>query len=197
MKKILALFLSLALMIFSVSVAFAEDLSLNWENFNSIADNVFGEDAHFVNIPEVDAEIWVPDYLSPVTLTDSDRENNTIASFLSADETEMVFISYFSAVGLTLESYKQALEEKGLQADIGVINDIPVLHYYDPNSAALVVNYLTRDQYILQVLFFPFFDEVSSSVFTIMLSSIRPTQKDAEQMTSFSPVNPVSGLISK
>ena len=197
MKKVLSLFLSLALMIFPFSFAFAEDLSLNWENFNSIANNVFGEDAHFVYIPEVDAEIWVPDYLSSVTLTDSDRENNTIASFLSADESEMVFISYFSAVGLTLESYKKALEEKGLQAEIGVINDIPVLHYYDPNSAALVVNYLTRDSYIMQVLFFPFYDEVSSSVFTIMLSSIRPTQEDSEQITSFSPVNPVRGLISK
>ncbi len=199
MKKFLSLMLSFLLLLSLSSAAFAEEeASLTWEDFGSVAGEVFGEDAHFISIPEVNAKIWIPDYLEPVNLTEEDRASNTIAEFLSSDETEMVLIAYSDAAGLTLEAFKKALEEHDINADLVEINGIPVLHYYAAEGDSLIANYITTENNLLQFIFYPFSDDLSSFLYTVILSSIQPdTGEDVAEDEAVVPVNPVSHLISK
>ena len=199
MKKILSLLLSFLLLLSLSSAAFAEEqASLTWDDFGSVAGEVFGEEAHFVSIPEVNAKIWIPDYLEPVNLTEEDRANNTIAEFLSYDETEMVLITYSDAAGLTLPAFKQALENSDIHGDLVEINGIPMLQYYAAEGDSLVANFITTENNLLQLIFCPFSDDLSSFLYTVILSSIQPdTGEDIAEEEAVVPVNPVSGLISK
>ena len=198
MKKALSLFLSLALLLSGAAFASAEETSsITWEEYGSVAGEVFGEDARFVSIPEVNAKVWIPNYLEPVTLTDEDRANDIIANYLASDESEMVMISYSPAAGLTLEAFKKALEDSGVHPDLVEINGIPVLQYYSGEGDSLIANYITTDNYLLQFIFYPFSNELSSFLFTVILSSVQPDTGESASEEASTPVNPVSGLISK
>ncbi len=198
MKKVLSLLLSLLLVASLSSASLAEEENvLTWEDFGSVAGEVFGEDAHFVSIPEVNAKIWIPDYMPAVELTDEDRANDIIIEFLSVDETQMVLVTYSPANALTLESFKTALEQKEYHPDLVEINGIPVLQYYAPEGDSLIANYITAENNLLQIIFFPFSDELSSFLYTVILSSIQPDPGEDVAAEAVAPVNPVSHLISK
>ena len=198
MKKLLSLLLSFLLLLSLSSAVFAEEESnLSWEGFGSVAGDVLGEDAHFVPIPEVNAKIWIPDYLEPVFLTDEDRANDVIAEFRSFDETQLVRITYFDAPGFTLGDYKQVLEDNGIQGVLIEVNGIPVLFYFDAESDMMIANYITTDNFLLQIFFYPYSDETSFFLHEVILSSIQPDTGEDVSKEAVVPVNPVSGLISK
>ena len=200
MKKLLSFLFTVALLISLSSAAFAENNEpLSWEEFKPIAENAFGEDAHFVLLDQVNAKIWIPDYLETVPLTDDDLDNDVIACFMPKDESQLIYITYYDVDGLSIQALKTYIESKGSPAIISEVNGIPVLQYYSSESDSLIAVYETADGYFLQLTFFPLSDELSSFLFTIILSSIQPnfdeTLKEDEDLVV--PVNPVSSLIKK
>lgn len=197
MKKALSL-LFLILFLFTLSsAAFAED-DLSWDFYGPIAQETFGDTAHLVTLHEVNATIWVPDFLKSMPLTEEDLSAGAIASYMPEDESQLVYITYSDVEGLSLESFQRSLSNNGIQAEIQTINGIPVLAYYDGNSDTFVVTYATAEGYFLQVMCFPFSDELSSVLFAMMLSSIQPVVEEVEEDAPVVvPQNPVSGLISK
>ncbi len=196
MKKTLSFLLLVVYLISLSSVAFAED-DLSWEFYGPIAKDTFGDTAHFYTLDEVQATIWIPDYLKPTHLTEEDLASGAIACFMPADESSMVYITYYDAKDLSLESFQRALSNSGIEADIQIINGIPALVYVDVDSDTFVVTYLTAEGYFLQLMFYPLVDEISFTLFTMIISSIQPVVIEDVESVPVVPVNPVSGLISK
>ena len=194
MKKVFAFVCSFLflLSIASVSYAEGEPSDLYWEALGEIAESVFGEEAHFVRLDEVDAKIWIPDYLEPATLSDDDVANNAIACFMPADESEMIYISYFDVNGLSLEAYQKQLATAGYTSNIIQVNDIPALLYAMPENNSIIAVYSTADGYFLQLIFYP-----ADNFFTLVLSSVQPDIEPEEEAVAVEPMNPVSGLIQK
>ena len=194
MKKVFAFVCSFLflLSIASVSYAEGEPSDLSWEALGEIAESVFGEEAHFVRLDEVDAKIWIPDYLEPATLSDDDVANNAIACFMPADESEMIYISYFDVNGLSLEAYQKQLATAGYTSNIIQVNDIPALLYAMPENNSIIAVYSTADGYFLQLIFYP-----ADNFFTLVLSSVQPDIEPEEEAVAVEPMNPVSGLIQK
>ena len=148
--------------------------------------------AHFVRLDEVDAKIWLPDYLAPVELTAVDQENNAVACYMSEDETEMLYITYVNVNNLSLEVFQQQLAQNDITSQIIDVNGIPALIYMLPEDNVTMVTYSTADGYFLQLMHYPYYDDF----FTMILSSLQPdvVEKDTVPVE---PVNPVSGLIHK
>ena len=194
MKKVFALVCSFLLLLSLASVCYAEGETsdMSWEELGAIAESVFGEDAHFVRLDEVDAKIWIPDYLERTSLSEEDISNNAIACFMPADETEMVYISYFDVNGLSLEAYQKQLATAGYSSNIIQINEIPALLYAMPENDSIIAVYSTADGYFLQLIFYP-----ADNFFTLVLSSVQPDIEPEEETVPVVPVNPVSSLIHK
>ena len=161
MKKPFCLLLVFIFIFSQGTVALADDI-FSWDVYKSIAEDSFGDSAHYITLPEVNAQLWIPDYIHRVPLSDEDIASDAIASFMPDDGSSLIYISYFDASGISLESFKNSLSNSGIQANIESINGIPALVYYDNNSDALVVTYLTAESYFLQFMFWPLSDEVSS-----------------------------------
>ena len=197
MKKALSLLLLILFLFTLSSAAFAED-DLSWDFYGPIAQETFGDTAHLVTLHEVNATIWVPDFLKSVPLTEEDLSAGAIASYMPEDESEMVYIAYYDAEGLSLDGFQRSLSNSGVKAEIQTINGIPALVYYDGNNDTFVVTYATAEGYFLQIMCFPFSDELSSVLFAMMLSSVQPIVEEVEENAPVVvPQNPVSGLISK
>lgn len=193
MKKILSIFFSLILLLsLPYYCAFAEEDTLSWAYYGPVMEEVFGEDARFVRIEEVDAKIWLPNFLETVALTEDDLANDAIACFMANDSSEMLYITYSDAGGISLESFQQELQKNNISSDLIRINGIPALTYFNTDSASLIVIYSTADGYFFQLICYPFSDDF----FNFILSSIQPDEGvfGAEPIV---PVNPVSQLISK
>ena len=193
MKKLLSLLCSFLLVFLLFSSASAEENSMSWEDFSVIVDSVFGENAHFIRLDEVDAKIWIPDYLESITLSEEDVANGSIAMFMPEDESEMVYISYFDVNYLSLEAFQTQLSLSGISANIVDVNGIPALLYYSAESDSIIADYATVDGYFLQLILYP----ASDDFLTIILSSVQPDVKETEEAVYVDPVNPVSGLIYK
>ncbi|MBP3210860.1 MAG: hypothetical protein J6M64_13295 [Oscillospiraceae bacterium] len=196
MRKLFSILIIFLLLFFSVSAIAEEPVrtGLSWEEFGPAVDVLFAGKSSFVSIDEVDAKLWLPDYLKESTLTTEDLENDAIACFLSDDGSTMLYITYMDMEGATLESFNQTLVDRGLSPYFDTINDIPALFYYIEENDVLVVTYQTADGYFLQLMFFPFSDETFSLHTTFILSSIQP---DIEEKETVPSEHPVSSLISK
>ena len=191
MKKIFSVLLAL-IILFSLScIANAEEGDLFWEQVGPIVEDSFGENAHFVRLEEVDAKIWIPDYLEPVALSEEDLAGGAVASFMAKDESEMIYIVYTDVSGITLDAFQQQLTQNSISSKIINVNGIPVLLYYD--SGTITAIYSTADGYFLQLIFYPASDEF----LTISLASVQPDVEETGEAASVEPVNPVSGLIYK
>ncbi len=194
MKKVLSLFISLLLVFLFGSSVFAADSSssLSWEEVGPTLEDVFGDMAHFVRLDEVEAKIWLPDYLAPVELTAEDQENNAVACYMSEDETEMLYITYVDVNNLSLEAFQRQLAQNNITSEIMEVNGIPALIYMLPEDNVTMVTYSTADGYFLQLMHYPIYDDF----FTMILSSLQPDVVVADA-APIEPVNPVSGLIHK
>ena len=125
-------------------------------------------------------------------LTEDDFDNDAIACFMSADESEMIYISYSDVNGITLEAFQKQLSQNNISSKIINVNGIPALLYSAPDSNAMVAVYSTANGYFLQLIFFPY----SNDFISVILSSVQPDVQDSEPEPVV-PVNPISGLISK
>ena len=192
MKRILIFILVFVFMFSSLSVASAD---WNWADVSETAQKAFS--GRFVTLEDVKAEIWVPDFLKAILLTDEDLENNCIAAFSPDDESSLVYITYLDMSGLSLEAYRRYLATTGVTANEQTINGIPALVHYNANGDMLVVTFETDEGYFLQAMFYPFSDEDFSVLSVVMARSIQPIMDSPEDAAPVVPTNPVSGLITK
>ena len=197
MKRGIVLFLVVMMLLSLPEYVFAEGESgLNWKDLGPFVEEAFGDEAHFHALSEVEAKIWIPDFLEEMKLTEEDREQGIIASFMSEDETSAIYVNYSDLEGLPLESFQSHLEQTGVPSYFEKTNGIRTLLYYDGKSDVLIANYETVDGYYLQVMFFPYSDETVSLLTSFVLSSIQPDVQETKEPVA-APLHPVSSLIVK
>lgn len=202
MKKVLSVFLLIALLCSLSSLAFAEENLLNyrWVDVQNIVNDAFGSDGNTWSLDEVNATIWLPSVFSPVDHSGEGLED-CIDLFVTQDGGSYVLVNYTSADGMDLESYYNQLIQQGANASKILVNDIPALEQDTANS--YMITFQTQDGKFLEILFAP----ISNPVYGLVMSSIQSTVPEepvpvaepepVEVPATPAPVNPVSGLISK
>lgn len=196
----------LSLLVFSILLssvfASAEDTprQYNWSDYTGIVSSSFADNSKYYLVEDVDAVFWLPDYFSPVDLTEEDIENGGVGSFVSSDGSALVYLSYSDMPELSFNSFYSYFVNMGYDVEYVSVNDIPAILMHDSESNILTLSYQTADGKLFQVLFYPASDENYSVLFDLIISSIRPYSPLVEASApaeSSAPSNPVSGLISK
>lgn len=194
-KRILIILIAMLLLFSFSTVAFASENSLAWEEYGQLVEEAFGDEAHFEMLEEVDVKIWIPDKLVPVELTEEDLDVSAIRCYSTVDDSFMMYITYIEAEGMPLETFQKYLLERNNDAEMATVNEIPCVIAYNEDRDVLYNTYLTTNGCLLQILFSPLEDNITSSLAMIILSSVQPNV-DKEENESIS-VNPVRELVHK
>ena len=166
MKKLFALVLALCLL---GSCAFA-DGQLVWEG--EIAEAAAAYEGEFHTLNEVSAKIWIPAEFEEAELDEEQKEDGTIAAFVTEDDAAIV-VQYVDMEGMTLEQYQAELEgsDDVTELEAGTVNGIPCLSYeYNGNG---VLAFTTEMGYILEVAFGPLSNEEYKTKASFALASIQ------------------------
>lgn len=198
MKKVLSLFLALALLCSLSAFAFADDDLLNykWEHVEKILQDNFGSDATVWPLEQVNATIWLPNAYYSVDPAELELDS-CIAFFTTESGSDYILVNYADSEGLPLEGYYAYYYQDGQEVYNILVNDIPAVEQDMEDTFA--VTFQTRDAKYLQFIFAP----STNPLYGYILCSIQPTDQAEEVVEEVveaeppAPVNPVSGLIHK
>ena len=122
MKKIIAAML-VSCMVLSPAVVMAEESTestdstemteVNWEE-DIVTPGAFEDvikDGRFVTFDEIAVQMWVPNVLEDVELTDEDKKDGYIGYYQSADGSYAAAVMYVDVKGEDLEAYKTLTKE--------------------------------------------------------------------------------------
>ena len=199
MKKVISLFLSIALIFTLSAFAFADEELLNyrWRDVEEIVQASFGSDGNIWPIDEVNATMWLPGNFVPADPSAEGFGDDCIGLFVSSEGAGYVLISYTAADKVDLDNYYNFSLEQGVDSFKILINDIPAVEQDKEDS--FIVTFLTQEEKLLQFLFSP----VSNPVYGLVMCSIKstveeePVTEETEVIEPVAPKNPVSSLISK
>ncbi len=197
-KRILPIFL-VVIILFSLSpCSFASDTDkYDWLAVKDHITDLFGTSALDGYVDEVDADFCLPDFFSPVALTDQDIADGYIGFLVSNDRESYVLFNYTDMAGSSLSSLHDYYVQNGYNAEMISVNGIPALLQRDFNNNVLLLNYQTQENRLFQLIFSPLSAE--ETLYNYIIASIRPhaDEKGASESEVAVSVNPVSGLISK
>lgn len=175
MKKILCVLLLLCMI---STVALAEEATvLNWEDVVPVleAGNVAGQ---FYTFDEIAVQIWLPDGILPVELSDEDRAQGLIGYYAPEDGSAAVSIMYIDFGGASLEEYAAYLagESDVTEVEMGTVNGLPCVCYKLPEKDSVSVAFTTEAGYALEVTCAPLSEENAELVWGAVISSIQATE---------------------
>ena len=197
MKKIIAAML-VSCMVLSPAVVMAEESTestdstemteVNWEE-DIVTPGVFEDvikDGRFVTFDEIAVQMWVPNVLEDVELTDEDKKDGYIGYYQSADGSYAAAVMYVDVKGEDLEAYKTDLEGMDDVSNIAdmVINGLSCVSYDMTETDTSAIAFTTNDGYILEFSFAPVSDEDFMSVASLMFCSIMPEQAATSEASS-------------
>lgn len=170
MKKFLAVLLTLAMLMTSVSAFAAE---LNWSDLSEKAAEM-DPNAQFCAIADTGLMMWVPSVFLAVELSEEDMEDGYIAVLTTEDESVEVYVFYMDLEGASLSDYIATAESYGY-TDIGecTINGIPALAMTDPENDTGMLLFATDAGYAIAFGFYPFSDEGFQAVSLMMIGSLQ------------------------
>ena len=178
MKKVVAILLTLCIALTAVC-ALAEEPALKEINWSDLEQQVAeaGMQGGFVTFDEIALQMWVPDVMPAVELTEEDQEMGFISYFMTADESAAVGVQYVDASGMSLEDYAAQMEQNGAtELEYILLNGLHTLTYSMPDSDAACVAFATEAGYILNFTLAPVSDENVAAMATIMMASIQATE---------------------
>lgn len=183
MKKLFAGILAGALILGSMSVFAGETeqeiAEINWEDMVA-ADEQSGNDliaqGDFVTFDEIAVQMWVPNVLQPVELTDEDKENGYIGYFATEEQDAAAAVQYVDVDGMSLDEYMEYLQgEDGVKdPEYVIVNGIQCISYDIPDTDTTCISFETQAGYILEFSFSPMSDEGFQAVIAFMGASIMP-----------------------
>lgn len=174
MKKFLAVVMALCLM---MTCALAEEApALNWADFEPILEAA-GVTGQFYTFEQIAVQIWMPEGLNPVELTEEDVANGYIGYFAPDDQSAAVSIVYVDVNGMTLEEYGEYLanEAGATEIEVGTVNGLPCVSYKLPEQDSVSVTFTTEAGYALEVTCAPLSEENAELVWGAVVASIQPT----------------------
>jgi len=174
MKKLLAVVMALCLMI---TAALAEEApALNWEDFAPVIE-ASGVTGQFYTFDEIALQIWMPEGLDPVELTEDDVANGYIGYFMPEDQSAAVSIVYVDVQGMSLEEYGEYLtnEAGATEVEVATVNGLPCVSYKLPEQDSVSIAFTTEQGYMLEVTCVPVSEENAELVWGAVIASIQPT----------------------
>lgn len=190
MKKLVLLTVS-ALMIGGMAMtqsAFAEEaeseavtMEINWADFEAAALEVAPQ-SQWYTFDEIAVQMWVPDVLVNMELSEEDVENGYIGYFMTADESAAVGIQYVDVNGMSLEEYAAALPEFGAtEIETMIINGLPCISYDLKENDTTALTFVTEMGYAFEVSFAPLSDEGFASTASLIAASIQASEEAVEE----------------
>jgi len=173
MKKLLVVVMALCLM---MTAALAEEVpALNWEDFEPVLE-AGGVTGQFYTFDEIAIQIWMPEGLNPVELTEDDVANGYIGYFMPEDQSAAVSIVYVDVKDMSLEEYGQYLagEADVSEVEVGTVNGLPCVSYKMPEQDSVSVTFTTEMGYALEVTCTPLSEENAELVWGAVIASIQP-----------------------
>ena len=135
-------------------------------------DGITGD---FYVFDEVDAKIWIPDFMEALPLTQQDRDDGYIAYFTNEDSSMQIGVEY-NELSLSPDEFREFLE--GLPQVDSIrdvtINGIPFLIYSIPETDVMVLSTITNSGYVMEFSFFPASDGELLDFADIIGVSIQP-----------------------
>ena len=159
---------------------------LKWEDFvalNDAADEDIISQGDFVTFDEIACQMWVPNVMKAVELTDEDVEAGYIGYFSTEDEENVAAVMYVDVDGMDLDGYIEYLAGEDDVEEVArmTINGLPAVSYDMPEKDTTCVAFETEAGYILEFSFAPMSDENYQGIIAFMGGSIQPA--DVEEST--------------
>ena len=192
-KKAMALLVVSCMMLGSVNAmaaesaaesaaATAEAVEISWETITAQegAEEMVAA-GEFVTFDEIACQMWMPNVMLPVELTEEDKEAGYIGYYSTADQEASAAVMYVDVEGMDLESYKAYLAEDPEVSEITdvTVNGITALGYDLKEKDTTCISFATAAGYILEFSFAPASDEGYSAVIACMMASIQEEATDS------------------
>ena len=159
----------------------AATVEINWEDLEAAALETAPESSWYT-FDEIAVQMWVPDVLINLELTEEDVEAGYIGYFQTEDETAAIGIQYVDVDTMTLEEYAEALPDLGAtEIESAQINGLPCITYDLEEADTMVIAFTTEMGYIFEVSFAPKSDEGFAAVAALVAGSIQPYEEGAEE----------------
>lgn len=204
MKKTISFFLAVVLILILPVFSYADNnREYNWSDVNSRLPEILGDNALECQIEEVDALITLPSSYGLVSLSEEDKADGCIGIAVSTENnSEYIMFYYTNADGVNLNGLFAYFSQNGIPAYAVSVNGVPAILQRDETNNFLILTYQTVENQLFQVMFSPL--SLEESLFDYIIASIRPHATAELEAASAeievdppTPVNPVSGLISK
>lgn len=182
MKKLVALFLTVAMML-CAGAAFAteaeetteqtEAIEIDWADIEAQGAETIAQ-GEFINFDEIAVKMWMPNALAAVELTDDDKAQGYIGYYQPEDGSAAIAVMYVDAGGMTLEEYKEKLTEAAAtEMEDVVINGMEAVSYVLEETDTACVSFVTEAGYIFEVSGSPKSDENFAALLSMVMASIQ------------------------
>ena len=187
MKKRVALVMAAVLAAGSMGmVSFAGETEaqvteLKWSDVEEFIEES-GIKGDFVTFDEIAVQMWLPEILEEVELTDEDKEAGFIGYYETGDDAEekaAVSVVYVDLDGMDISEYAEQLAEIDGVSDIeiGFVNGLPCVSYEMKDQDSGTLAFMTEAGYGLEVTCTPVSGEEAQTMLAFILSSIMPEEE--------------------
>lgn len=170
MKRIVALIIA-AVLLMACGCVWAEEV--NWSNLEEQAADMIAM-GEFVTLDEIGMKIWIPSSFIVVDLSDEDKEEGYIGFYISEDESAVISAMCVATDGMTMDDYKEELQNAGAEEiqDV-IINGLAAVSYVMTSNDTMCVAFVTDNGYIFEVAASPKSDEGFEAVAVFVMASIQ------------------------
>ncbi len=184
MKKLIAILLTLVILACFTTVAFAEAQTqtteiaeYHWDEYEPLLEQA-GLQGDYYTFNSFDLQMWVPDFLKIVDVTEEEYDQGIIVIAMSEDQQyQMVIRTYeYENPVESIEEWQELLKEQmGLdETVICNVNGLKVLEYQDEENDAFISDIHITDGSILEFAFRPFSDHDYATCVVFMVNSVMP-----------------------
>ena len=171
MKKLFALLLALCLM---WSVACAEESTVNWEDVQAVIESS-GLEGDFWNLEDLGLDIWLPNDLQEVEVSEEDAAAGRLALFMPADQSAYLAVDVANVGGMTLDQFfANAQASEAEEVEMIHMNGLDAVVYKDAGNDLWSATLVDTNSNLINFIMGPASEEGSKDVFAIIISSLQP-----------------------
>jgi len=174
MKRVIAALLTGILLLAHLPISVQAE-EYYWEDTAEEIEEL-GMEGSFKVFPEFGFQLWIPDMLSEVELSDEEFDDGYIARYESDNgyTADLIWTPMDEDTGLL--DYAAILDDNGMEYEESTINGMDALLITDEEQDAAVIAFTDRDEDLVELSLYPlseFDDEFLPNIYAV-LSSIQP-----------------------
>ena len=175
MKKLFAVAVMLCLL---CTAAFAEDTStMNWADVEPTLTEQ-GLAGGFVVFEQLGLQIWLPEGLNQVEVSETDAAAGRLALFMDAEKTGYLAVDAMNVEGMTLDQYyEKAKATEGLSdVEMVTVNGLNAVVYKSESMDFWSASLVDANSNIINFVMGPASEDGSQIVFSVILASLQPAE---------------------